>query len=157
MQPQIDLSGLRDVHLPSLPSLWPLPVDFWIAITGMISFVVLIRLAWIRYHRLTAKKYANEEVERLMKKFPQDDYRLATELSLLMRRIALMKYPREKVCALSGKTWREFLDKTTKKDFFKAEAGDIVEKIMFIPPEQFKNGHISELIEATKQWISENT
>ena len=144
MQPQIDLSG-------------PLPVDFWIAITGMISFVVLIRLAWIRYHRLTAKKYANEEVERLMKKFPQDDYRLATELSLLMRRIALMKYPREKVCALSGKTWREFLDKTTKKDFFKAEAGDIVEKIMFIPPEQFKNENMSELIEATKQWISENT
>ena len=68
-----------------------------------------------------------------------------------------MKYPRQDVSGLTGKTWRQFLEKTTKKPVFKGEAGDIVETVMFIPPDQFKNKNVAALVAAAKEWIAENT
>ena len=49
------------------------------------------------------------------------------------------------------------LEKTTKKPVFKGEAGDIVETVMFIPPDQFKNKNVAALVAAAKEWIAENT
>lgn len=158
MQPQrIDLSGLKDIHLPALPPLWPLPAVFWIVLTALICCIFLARWAWIKKHELTARKYANREVESITNRFRGNSYKTATELSLLMRRIALMKYTRGDVSALTGKTWRQFLEKTTKKPVFKGEAGDIVETVMFIPPDQFKYKDIAPLVAAAKEWIAENT
>lgn len=158
MQPQgIDLSGLKDIHLPAVPSLWPLPAVFWIVLTALLCFVFLMRLIWIKKHKLTARKYANREVESITDRFSGNGYKIATELSLLMRRIALMKYPRQDVSGLTGKTWRQFLEKTTKKPVFEGEAGDIVETVMFIPPDQFKNKNVAALVAAAKEWITENT
>lgn len=158
MQPQgIDLSGLKDIHLPALPPLWPLPAVFWIVLTALICCIFLARWAWIKKHELTARKYANREVESITNRFRGNSYKTVTELSLLMRRIALMKYPRGDVSALTGKTWRQFLEKTTKKPVFKGEAGDIVETVMFIPPDQFKYKDVAPLVAAAKEWIAENT
>lgn len=158
MQPQgIDLSGLKDIHLPAVPSLWPLPAVFWIVLAALLCCIFLARWIWIKKHQLTAKKYANREVESITKRFSENSYKTATELSLLMRRIALMKYPRQDVSGLTGKTWRQFLEKTTKKPVFKGEAGDIVETVMFIPPDQFKNKNVAALVAAAKEWIAENT
>ncbi len=158
MQPQgIDLSGLKDIHLPAVPSVWPLPVTFWAVLSGVIAVIVLSRLIWVQQHKLTARKYANREVENLIKRFPHDDYKIATELSLLMRRIALMKYPREEISGLSGKQWRQFLENTVKKPVFKGQAGDIIETVMFIPPDRFKNENMPDLINAAKEWIADNT
>lgn len=158
MQPQgIDLSGLKDIHLPPIPSLWPLPVTFWIVLASVLSGVFLIRWAWIKKHKLTAIKYANREVESITKRFGGNGYKISYELSLLMRRIALMKFPRSDVSGLTGKTWRQFLEKTTKKPLFNGEAGDIIENIMFIPPDRFKNKNVAVLIAAAKEWIAENT
>lgn len=92
MQPQtIDLSGLRDVHLPPVPPLWPLPLRFWIVTVVAICAVAAAVFCIRRMRRITAKKYANREVERITKQFNGDGYRSAVELSLLMRRIALMR------------------------------------------------------------------
>ena len=158
MQPQgIDLSGLKDIHLPGLPSLWPLPFVFWCVLIGLVCCCFLMRWVWIEKHKITARRYANHQVESITNQFSGNAYKIATELSLLMRRIALIRYPRQDVSRLSGKTWRQFLEKTTKKPVFKGEAGDILETVMFIPPEQFKYKNITTLISAAKEWIAENT
>ena len=153
----IDLSGLRDIHLPAVPSLWPLPNIFWIFLLTVIIVIVSGCWGWRKKHQLTAKKYANREVESITKRFSGNTYQIAVELSLLMRRIALMKYPRGEVSTLTGRSWRQFLEKTTKKPVFKGEAGDIIETVMFIPPDQFKHKNITALITAAKEWIAENT
>ena len=158
MQPQgIDLSGLKDIHLPDVPSVWPLPVTFWAVLLTLIAMSVLLRVFWVKIHKLTAKKYANQEVESITKRFSGNNYKIATELSLLMRRIALMKYPREEISGLSVKSWRQFLENTVKKPVFKVQAGDIIETVMFIPPERFKNVNMPDLIHAAKEWIADNT
>lgn len=153
----IDLSGLRDIHLPEIPSLWPLPIAFWIALFSAVSGLLVLWQLWKYAHRITAKKYANREVDSLTKQFSGNNYKIASEICLLLRRIALMKFKREDVSLLSGKAWRQFLEKTVKKPVFAGEAGDIVEKIMFIPSDQFRSQNISALIVAAKEWIAENT
>lgn len=158
MQPQtIDLSGLRDVHLPPVPPLWPLPPRFWIVTAVAICAVAAAVFCVRRIRRMTAKKYANREVERITKQFDGDGYRSAVELSLLMRRIALMKHPRADVAGLTGRRWRQFLENTVKKPVFKGAAGDVAETVMFIPPDRFKNGDAAVFIAAAKEWIAENT
>ena len=158
MQPQgIDLSGLKDIHLPPIPSLWPLPVTFWIVLASVLSGVFLIHWIWFQKHKITARKYANREVESITRRFNGNSYKISSELSLLMSRIALTKYPRTDISGLTGKTWRQFLEKTTKKPVFKGEAGDIIENVMFIPPDRFENKNVDALIAAAKEWIVENT
>lgn len=153
----IDLSGLRDIHLPEIPSLWPLPISFWILLVVVLITVFLGRAVWKRIHRITARKYANNEVESLTKRFSGNNYKIASEICLLLRRIALMKFKREDVSSLSGKAWRRFLEDTTKKPVFEGEAGDIVENIMFIPSDRFHFRDITALTVAAKEWIAENT
>lgn len=153
----VDLSGLKDIHLPELPSAWPLPAAFWIALSVAFFTVVAIRWGWRYFHRITAYKYAKRQVESLTKQFNGNGYKTAYEICLLLRRIALMKFRRENVSSLSGKDWRLFLEKTTKKPVFTGEAGDIVENVMFIPSDRFRYRDVTPLIEAAKEWIAENT
>ena len=126
----IDLSGLRDIHLPEIPSVWPLPMRFWIALFILFLCAFLCRFLWWYIHRITAKKYANNEVESLTSMFRGNNYKIALEICLLLRRIAVMKFGRENVAGLSGNKWRRFLEKTVKKQVFSGEAGDIVENIL---------------------------
>lgn len=153
----IDLSGLRDIHLPEIPSVWPLPMRFWIALFVLFLCIFLCRFLWRYIHRITARKYANREVESLAFRFSGNSYKIAMEICLLLRRIAVMKFGRENVAGLSGNAWRRFLEKTVKKQVFSGEAGEIVENIMFIPEQQFHRRDISVLVSAAKEWIAENT
>ncbi|MBR1945278.1 MAG: DUF4381 domain-containing protein [Alphaproteobacteria bacterium] len=153
----IDLSGLRDIHLPAIPSVWPLPAIFWIVLLSCFLGAFACYQIWRYIHRITAKKYANREVERIADRFRGNNYKISSEICLLLRRIALMKFKRENISLLSGKDWRQFLEKTTKKTVFAGQAGDIVENIMFIPPNRFRYQDVASLINAAKEWITENT
>ena len=150
------MSGLRDIHLPEIPSVWPLPAVFWIVLFSVVLFVFVSVRLWRYIHRITAKKYANKEVESLTERFNGNNYKISSEICLLLRRIALMKFKREEVSSLSGKDWRNFLERTTKKPVFAGQAGDIVENIMFIPPDRFGDRDVTPLIVAAKEWIAEN-
>ena len=153
----IDLSGLKDIHLPEIPSVWPLPAMFWIVLFFAFFAVFTACWFWRYFHRITAFRYAKHQVESLTKQFRGNSYKIAYEICLLLRRIALMKFKRENVSALSGKDWRKFLEKTTKKPVFSGQAGDIVEDVMFIPSDRFNYRDVTPLVEAAKEWIAENT
>ena len=50
----VDLSGLRDIHLPKEPSWWPLAIGWWIVIGGVIIALMIggiIFLKWYRHPR----------------------------------------------------------------------------------------------------------
>ena len=157
MQQGIDLSGLRDIHLPPMPSAWPLAWGWWILIAGAVFFCVGLWFLMFRKPRLTARKYALGEIARLSETYRNDSYALAAEISLLLRRIALLKFPRENVAGLYGRKWRLFLESTSKKPVFKGRAGDIVEHVLYLPAELFINDDVRPLVVAAKEWIAEHT
>lgn len=157
MQQGIDLSGLKEIHLPQMPSIWPLAWGWWILLGIIVLLSVWFVLLLRQRRQLTAKKYAFREIQRLKNEYRDDHYMLASEISLLLRRIALHQFPREEVANLYGRKWRQFLEKTSKKPVFSGRAGDIVEHVLYLPPDRFRNEDIAPLITAAEEWIDEHT
>ena len=74
---------------------------------------------------------------------------------MLLRRVALMRYDREKVAPLNGPDWLRFLDETGGNGQFTQGAGRILETGPYIPhvDEQDVNG----LLQLARDWLSINT
>ena len=105
----IDLSGLRDIHLPPLPSVWPLAWGWW-ALAGIAVLICVAVWLLMKKRRMNAKKYALREIDSLCQKYAEDPHRLASELSLLLKRVALIRFPREQVAGAYGKQQRWYPD-----------------------------------------------
>ncbi len=151
----IDLSGLRDIHLPPLPSVWPLAWG-WYALAAAVLLCAFFLWLALKKKRLTAKKYALREIDGLCAGYAADPYRLASEISLLLKRIALMRFPRERTAGLYGKQWRAFLNETSKKPVFDGKAGEIAETVMYVPAERFGGKDVTPFVLAAKEWIREH-
>jgi hypothetical protein len=109
----IDLSGLKDIHIPMEPFWWPPAIGWIILIVGIFSCVfigIIIYLIW----RKQPKQYALRKLKRIYKA-SQNTILMARQISILLKRVALLKYPREKVASLSEEKWGGFLAKQTGK------------------------------------------
>ena len=110
--PDVQPSGLRDIHLPQAVSWWPPAPGWWgllVVVLLAISMFFLIR-AWRKRRRL--RNTAILEVQRICDAFEQhhDNLRLIRELSVLLRRISISYFPRADVASLTGEQWLRFLD-----------------------------------------------
>jgi len=104
-----DLSKLRDIHLPTAVSWWPPAPGWWalpalLLIAAGVGYVVLRR----RRHRRW-RDSALTELARLRDAAPERQVR---EVSVLLRRVAISRFPRHNVAALTGEAWLAFLDRT---------------------------------------------
>lgn len=103
---------LRDYHLPSPVSWWPpAPGWWWVLFIGLGLAVValLIRKHWLRQawrrdgrRRLAVIEAAYSE--------HGDGHRLARDVSVLIRRICLTRFPVDSGSHLHGSEWLENLD-----------------------------------------------
>lgn len=104
------LDQLNDIVIPAMPPLWPLATEAWllIAIILYIFFVTAIQL----------KKKRHENAYRLvgleLLKAAQTNY----DIAIILKRVALVAYPRDQVASLYGKDWQAFLEQTARhKDY----------------------------------------
>lgn len=111
MEEIVDLSGLRDIHMPVKPSWWPLAIGWWYII---IAFFVLLLIGFIifLYWYTRPKQYAHRELKAAYKS-KMEVVLLAREISALLKRVALINFPRKKVASLSGEDWILFLKTKT--------------------------------------------
>jgi hypothetical protein len=102
---------LRDIHEPasffwSSSAGWLLPVAIAMA---------LLLIGWWRRARQAAdpRRAALRELAELRRRSTQGeaDATLVAELATLLRRVALMHFPRTDVAGLCGRRWLEFLDR----------------------------------------------
>ncbi|MEE9451556.1 MAG: DUF4381 domain-containing protein [Gammaproteobacteria bacterium] len=113
MQAEYDpLAALRDIHLPKAVSFWP-PAPGWIIITTLIV-LLCSGLIWIGYRylrRQRIKKLALQRLQALQAQYQQSHQgkEIVTELSILLRRVALAYFPRKEIAGLTGKPWLSFL------------------------------------------------
>lgn len=105
---------LRDIHLPDSPSFWPPAPGWWIVFALLVMVLLWAVVVWRR--RIARKR----QQQRLMALFDQlplparkgDTPAYLTELSSLLRRLAVAKYGRRRVAPLKGSEWLEFLGST---------------------------------------------
>lgn len=100
------LNNLRSIVLPEPPLFWPPAPGVWV-ITLFILFFMLFVVYWlVRNHKLN--RYRRAGLLLL------NDVETVYELSVILKRVALVVYPREQVAALHGEEWRDFLNKTCR-------------------------------------------
>lgn len=125
------LAELKDVHLPAPVSIFPLATGWYIVIA--IIFILVAVLTWWRLRR-HKKKQQQQEIFNLLKQIKANavttsDEKTIEECSILLKRVAVAKFPEQKPQLLFGKNWLQFLDKTGKTSEFTTGYGHYLGEI----------------------------
>ncbi|MFA5700426.1 MAG: DUF4381 domain-containing protein [Desulfuromonas sp.] len=114
------LAQLRDIHLPDAVSWWP-PAPGWWLVAGVAGLVLVVLGWWLQKRRRSqqllqwqrrGQRLALQELERLRREQLTSPETLVGELSVLLRRVAILHYPASNCAALLGQEWLQFLDRT---------------------------------------------
>lgn len=147
---------LRDIHVAPPPAFWP-PAPGWWLLAALLLIILVLFGYWLigRYRRYRQQQQILGELQRLDN--PDVNTQTAefiTAISTLLRRVALVCYPRQQVASLSGAAWLNFLDETGGDGEFSRGAGQILEQGPYLRHEQ--NVPAEQLLKLTKTWIKKN-
>jgi len=151
-QPALDL---RDVHAPPLPDFWPPAPGWWIAaaLLAVLLIVVSVRLyRRYRLHRLRREVLAS--LDTVSAGYSAETaVGFVTEVSMLLRRVALRRFPRRRVAALFGTDWCRFLDETGGDGGFSRGAGQVLASGPYAARVEVDPGALTAL---ARRWIRRN-
>ena len=149
------LAGLRDWHLPEPVSWWPPAPGWWLlALLGLALGLVLVRW-WLRRRRDAAPmRAALAELAALRARLGPDlDARaFAAAVSSLLRRLALVRYPRDQVAAVSGGDWIAFLKHSGPDGVLTEAAGRLLADGQF-RDRPADEAELAALVQAARTWI----
>ncbi len=149
---------LRDIHLPPDPGFWPPAPGWW-----LLAAVLLVLLIWalrLLWQRMRLHRQRRHILQMLADLEQQPDGLMTPQgiarLSLLLRRLALMRYPRHKVAALTGEDWLHFLDESGGEGRFCHGPGQVLANGPYQPslPEAPDSQALAELL---RDWVKKNT
>lgn len=153
-----DALQLRDIHLPGPPEFWPPAPGWWI-----IAAVMLALLTWLglKIWRRTKLYLQRKRIIGLLEQLEQSSSDTHTpeflaQLSRLLRRLALMRFPRQEVAPLTGNDWLKFLDASGGDGQFCAGPGRVLADGPYVRAlnETVDTRALSSLI---RNWINKNS
>ncbi len=142
--------GLRDIHGAPAPEFWPPAPGWW-----LLAALVLAGLAWLAVRALAAwrrwrlRQQILAELDGLAACAPDQ---LAAQLSVLLRRIALMYFRRSEVAPLAGSAWLAFLDRTGGGGAFTAGPGRVLASAPYAVPGA-ASGDRAALLSLARRWV----
>ena len=152
------MADLRDWHLPDPVSWWPPAPGWWIVAAGVLIALALVVRLWLRRRgRISFRRAARRELERLERELATDGdrRRYLAELSRLLRRLALARYPRDQVAGLTGDDWLAFLDATGGAGDFSDGVGRVLIESAYRPADQI-DCDPERLAALVGRWIESN-
>jgi hypothetical protein len=153
------LAGLRDIHLPEAVSFWPLAPGWWLAAGLVIALVIAVHLYRVARRR-SLKRAALAELAGIEESYQHssDVSKLALEISVLLRRVALRRFRRDEVASLHGEDWARFLLRTDDSSGLSHEnAASLSSAIYAGPNAPCDEGTPASWISAARHWIRGNT
>jgi Domain of unknown function (DUF4381) len=153
--PNDPVAGLIDIPLPEAVSLWPAT---WISrivvillILGLIAAAIRFTRRWYanRYRRAALAELDNIDHSPTAGKDPVST---VDSLALLVRRTALVVFPREKVAPLSGAAWLDFLDRSYVGHEFSQGAGRPIGLAPYAP-RSVAASDVAPLADLVRHWI----
>lgn len=143
---------LKDIHLPDTISWWPPAIGWWLVAISIPLICLLI--IWIYKHitRQTAVKSAKKLLLTITQNTSSNDMDKLTELSKLMRRVAISQSPRAESASLSGQLWLQYLDKSVKGSPFTQGAGKVLADTHY-QPSSTTDLDINSVIKLCKTWL----
>jgi Domain of unknown function (DUF4381) len=152
-EPQ-ELAKLHDIHLPAPIGWWPLaPGWYFLIALALLLIALLVYFA----HRFYKNGRAKQEALLLLKNYEQqyqrgaDSQLISMKISELLRRVALVYFPRAEVAGLKGKAWLDFLSTTSQGIDFKA----ISDYLLLLPYQPAKEIDLEPLFCRARRWIKQ--
>lgn len=149
------LSQLRDIHLPAPVSWWPPAPGWWL----LAAIALLAALGLYIRHRLRRRnrwrRLALSELARLRRiHAAQPSAAPLGELSVLLRRVAVSRFPREEVAALSGDDWLAFLDRGLDGGTpFQSDSGRLLAVSPYVPDAAIDTPALLALFDLAERWL----
>ena len=147
---------LRDIHVPPAPDFWPPAPGWWLA--GALLLALLIWagvLLWRRYRIQRRRRIILRALTELSPHYgPDQDAAFASEVSVLLRRLALKRFPRDEMAALTGEAWLRFLDQHGGDGRFRQGPGAVLAEAPYAPNRPVDREALGNLAE---RWILRNT
>jgi Domain of unknown function (DUF4381) len=148
---------LRDIHLPGEPAFWPPAPGWWFVaavIIALLGWMAVIAFRRYRIHRQRQRVFAvlaSLEHELASERSPD----ALARMSLLLRRLALTRFPRERVAALTGSAWLRFLDESGGNGRFAEGPGRVLSTG---PYQRSLPGDLdaSGLVALIREWVTRN-
>lgn len=169
------LAELRGLHLPGPVGLWPPALGWWILL-ALIAGGAIATVAAVRRRQRSLGRDALRELDGLARRYPGavELHGLATALSELLRRVALVRFGR-RVASLHGDAWQAFLcehapHRRRAPRRFPGDAGRVLALAPYVPPSYLTSASLSapastdrsaldreRLLGAARTWIRWNT
>jgi hypothetical protein len=149
---------LRDIHLPGAAPFWPPAPGWWIVAALLLALLAGGWVVWRRRQRLArARRSLIDALAALEADFARErsSAHLA-RIGLLMRRLALSRFPRERVAALTGAAWLRFLDESGGSGRFSKGPGRILASAPYqrsLPADM----DVDAFVALVREWVATNT
>lgn len=153
------LAQLKAIHLPPAIGFWPLAPGWYFVIALVIVAAVVGLLFLNRKWLLRQRKQAIlQQIDQLQHLAEHQPAKAIAELSILLRRTTLDKFPRQDIAGLHGEQWLRFLDQHCPKALQEQQAfSHGAGKILITAPYQANLTLASEeIFVLVKQWINHN-
>ena len=156
-QDPASLDNLNDIVVPEPTAWWPTAAG-WIVLGSLIIVAALMLTvrAFRQWQRNRYRRAALHELEQLQARVGKVDAAEAVaSLDQIIKRTALVNWPRSTVAALSGKPWIEFLNSSAKKELFSSEEGEMLNDVVYSSNRsaQLTAAQVDQLFDAAKNWI----
>ncbi|MEY3879919.1 MAG: hypothetical protein RIQ94_714 [Pseudomonadota bacterium] len=146
------LADLKDIHEPAELGNWPPAIGWWILAVAIPLLLILSIWIYKRLTRKSAVKTAKKILADIKQDTTLDNVTKVSELSVLLRRVAISLSPRDQAASLTGLQWLVFLDSSVKNKPFSTGIG----KFLIDAPYR-KNPvtaqEVSQLIELCEAWL----
>jgi hypothetical protein len=145
--------ALRDIHLPDPVSWWPPAPGWWLLLLTVIGLGIALNYWWRTRSRRRLLQLAEHELVIIEQAYAQnhDSSRALQNISMLLRRIALSRYPRADVAGLTGERWLQFLDNALPDRPFTQGSGRSLADAPYRPSAE---ADLQALFDLSRQWIT---
>lgn len=144
---------LRDIHAPPVPELWP-PAPGWWVLLAILLVSLGFAFWWLyrQYRAVRRRRRILNELEDLKGWSTSAD--LVAEVSALLKRVALARFPRTDVASLTGRSWLDFLDRNGGAGRFAEGPGRVLAEGPYAPTPTFD---ADALLALAGDWIRRNS
>jgi hypothetical protein len=153
------MDPLRDIRGIDPAPWWP-PAPGWWLLLALVVLAVALIWGFIRWRRLYPLGRWQHDARRhllaLRKRMRREPAKqVASELSELLRRIAIARCGRENTAALTDEAWLDWLQSNDSSGFLWRERGRMLLVLPYAPPDRSADKEeLAQLIDAAILWVS---
>jgi hypothetical protein len=149
------LANLRDIVASPLPSFWPPAAGVAIVAACALAFFAIKAVHVVLKARKNAyRRAAAAEIDRICGSPTEGAAVTVAAVSAVLKRAALVAYPREVVAPLSGPEWASFIEKTSANP----NVGELKEFLSRVSDRalHLQPGDLGRLAEQARSWAREH-